>query len=226
MIFFTCNYFGKNKPTRTGRKKNWWFLFCFVFFLFRFYLSLLYRTRLTCIGQKRHKNSLNNRPIKTITEHLIERTNHKIQCSKRTLGSLTDRHTFVASWLTLNFSILMSVRGLRTATPPVPLGSADSAPLYPTCTQIPVSPLAVCLKLLSKKSWSPVSVNFSHRRSSCSSTVGGRGGGLLFVGTNAALLHLCALWGPSWCLFSQVKWFFNVGSRLICHLWTCQEEFA
>lgn len=97
----------------------------FWFFFFRFYLSLLYRTSLTCIGQKRHKNSLNNRPIKTITQHLIERTNHKIQCSKRTLVSLTERHTLVASWLTLNFSILMSP----------PPRSRSARQIQPCCTR-------------------------------------------------------------------------------------------
>lgn len=190
-MFFTCNYFGKNKPTRTGGKTGG-FCFVFGFFLFvffRFYLSLLYRTSLTCTGQKRHKNSLNNRPIKTITEHLIERTNHKIQCSKRTLVSLTERHTLVASWLTLNFSILMSVGGLRTATPPVPLGSADSALLWPTRTQIPVSPLAVCLKLSSKKVGPLFLLTFPTK----AQAAGGGGGGSVFVGTDAALLHLCAL---------------------------------
>lgn len=69
-------------------------------FLFLFYLSLFIVQALTVFVQKyTKKNSLNNKPIRTITEHLIEITNHKVQCSKHTLWSLTRRHTLVASKL-------------------------------------------------------------------------------------------------------------------------------
>lgn len=69
-------------------------------FLFLFYLLLFIVQALTVFVQKyTKKNSLNNKPIRTITEHPIEMTNHKVQCSKHTLWSLTRRHTLVASKL-------------------------------------------------------------------------------------------------------------------------------
>lgn len=48
--------------------------FC-VFLLFVHYL--LYKPALYC-SKKTHKKSLNNKPIETITEHLIRKTNHKM----------------------------------------------------------------------------------------------------------------------------------------------------
>lgn len=84
----------KNKLTLIQRNDNVW---CFSPLLF----ITIYCTSLNCICQKhtQKKNPLNNKPVRTITEHLIEITNHKIQCSKHTLRSLTRRHTRVASKL-------------------------------------------------------------------------------------------------------------------------------
>lgn len=47
-------------------------------FLFKILFITIYCTSLTCIGQKRHKNSLNNRPTnQTTSEHLTERRNQR-----------------------------------------------------------------------------------------------------------------------------------------------------
>lgn len=182
-------------------------------FFFQILFITTYRTSLTCIGQKRHKNSLNNRPIKTITEHLIERTNHRTQCSKRTLVSLTERHTLVASWLCYwHFFQCFDVgsRHLLTAThqppPPGPTRLHRFRPAVPDTHTDPSKRLAVRLQLLGKKkkSWSPVSTSFSTCQIQVAA-LGGRGG-MVSVET-AALLHLCASRGPSWCLFSQVERF-------------------
>lgn len=63
---------GKFKKKSTLAEKK-------IILVFFFYLITIYCTSLNCIDQKRHKKkSLNNKPIKTITEHLIKMTNHKM----------------------------------------------------------------------------------------------------------------------------------------------------
>lgn len=104
-------------------------------------------TSLNCIGQERHKKrrALNNKPIKTITEHLIEITSHKIQCSKHTL-CVTRRHTFVASWLCYWFCFMITA---VHATPPhaLPCWTMTS-----TLLLTPPPPPPPSLYLLSSKS--------------------------------------------------------------------------
>lgn len=58
----------KNKSTLT----EYWLFLCF--FIYHYF-----STSLNCIGQKHTKQkSLNNKPIKTITEHLTEISSHKM----------------------------------------------------------------------------------------------------------------------------------------------------
>lgn len=86
MIFYQ-DLFNK-KP-----KDNQQILISVFFFLF----TTIYFTSLYCIGQKRHKKSLNIKPTKTFSQHLIEIPNHKYaRCSKHTLRRLTKQYTLVA----------------------------------------------------------------------------------------------------------------------------------
>lgn len=66
-----------------------------IFFLF---VYLLYKSELVLV-KKDTKKSPKQQTNQTITEHLIEITTHKIQCSKHTLWSPTEHHTLVASYL-------------------------------------------------------------------------------------------------------------------------------
>lgn len=142
--------------------------------VFFFLFITIYCTSLNCIGQKRHKKSLNNKPIKMITEHLIEITNHKIQCSKYTLWNLTRRQTLVASQFCYCFSLMLTFVFFipcwtLTSTLPPPLMLSSVGRFEICCAWLHTDLwrlLAVCLQLFGKKV-GPFPLTFPHKQWSC-----------------------------------------------------------
>ncbi len=134
--------------------------------VFFFYLSLFIVQAWTVLVKKDTKKSLNNKPIKTITDHLIEITNHKIHGVQNTHSEVSLNGTLVASYLRYWFRLMITAavcffysvsdNDQHTVSPFV-LSSIRSA--VPDCTQISVGCWqCVCSGLV--KSWS-LFTNFS-----------------------------------------------------------------